>query len=215
MSKCWTRSAPRHGLNMPVCKERVDFCAAVVCTACGRSTGCTRVPTTFTFELAAKFVSLVVSPTPWNRTAVEVLSCTGANTMKTVGLEILSAEIPTTPNVALIPQLTADFALLVEAVLFGTAGLATGSNGDRKTFQAERYFGVAAFTEYNCDIHEPVVENWGGDCSNDTDNYNYDEQLDQREGALNRGRGTLGHRFCTLRAHDIALGSRAKVKKTL
>src|SRR5207248_2574002 len=61
------------------------------------------IPTTVTFGLATKLASLVVLPTPWNRTAVEVLSCAGANTIKTVGLEILSAEIPTTPDVALIP----------------------------------------------------------------------------------------------------------------
>jgi hypothetical protein len=60
-------------------------------------------PKTVTLALLAKSAWVVVLPIPWNRTAVEVLSCAGANTMKTVGLEILSAEIPTTPDVALIP----------------------------------------------------------------------------------------------------------------
>ena len=35
--KSRTRSAPRHRLSVPVCAERVNFCAIAVCSACGRS----------------------------------------------------------------------------------------------------------------------------------------------------------------------------------
>ena len=52
------------------------------------------------------------------------------------------------------------------------------------------------------------------DRGEDADDRDYDQQLDQGEGALNRGRGTFGHGFCGLGAHDIALGREAKAKKS-
>jgi hypothetical protein len=57
------------------------------------------------FGLLAKVAGVVVSALPWKIAfvAVVVESSAGANNMRTVGLEILSADIPITPGVPLMP----------------------------------------------------------------------------------------------------------------
>jgi len=58
-----------------------------------------------------------------------------------------------------------------------------------------------------------AIESWNKECRQDTDGRDYNQELDQCEGALKTKRGICGHAFVGLGAHDMALGPGAKAKK--
>ena len=58
-----------------------------------------------------------------------------------------------------------------------------------------------------------LFKGWNGDSGQDGDGRDYDEQLNQGEGALGRGRGTFGHDMGVSSASYCAWAAKRKRKR--